>query len=169
MILWSQQLKIINDSFHSFQAGKKVHVPISETTRNQGHTFLRPSIHESMNISNFKIHVLNILYSKQPLNVMELLQELNQKEEKIFDASKTLTKDLKTYRYIINRDSEMLASVVEDSEVIWDEYTNDKIHKFTLHRMFKNNKFKPFNRASKREIQVLNALMCNFNIDYKDN
>lgn len=129
MILWSQQITEITSIFHSFQAGKRVHVHVSREDQERDKLFLRPEKFESMTLSNFKILVYYHMFNNRNTSKIQLLKELNVYTKDDIKKTGKLRTDVLSYKFIHDKDTRTLETL---NITPYEAYQKSLIHPFTL-------------------------------------
>jgi len=158
MINWSTQNKLITDTFHSFQKGKKIHLPLSNNLEREK-MFLRPEKFETMTLSNFKILLYYILYNEQLSSKIEFLKRLNSLTKEDIQKSGKLRSDILSYSFIIDKDFKILETLDISA---YEAFKRSLIHPFSLAKYYENDN-NIIGRIMNKDINSAKVLISYFN------
>jgi len=162
MITFSQQYNIITKVFTSFRQGKKVSaVKHSEKEIERAKLFLKPSKFESQTIGNFSIVVLYSMFNKRPTSNIEFMKILNKYNKADILEALSLKTDLKSYRYLREKDKNYMAQYNESPYNLFKE---NKISLFSVNDYYNNNPGKIQGRIMSKDIKDINVLVEHFNL-----
>ncbi len=159
MILWSNQVKIVNDFSLSFQKNEKIHTKIQESVLQRDKSFLSPSKYDQYTKSDFKFIVLwtCLNYGANKIDTLKILNNYSKDDINIINHHKN---KLINYKSTIKNDKIFMNQYQNTLSSVMNAYYKGNINIASTWLNIKDKK--PETRVQKKFINNINFFMSYF-------